>query len=242
MNDRQSRVERANFMSNVVGTRKPVIQGLLVGILGFCFLFLGNPAWAGQEQELVDKADMTLKNLHQANAWLRDHAKDAKAIFIVPSLLRGAFILGGAGGSGVLIVKQPDGSWSHPAFYTMGSASVGLQIGMDTSEIVFVVRTQRGVESFYTNDFRLGGDASLAVGSTGAGARGGGFSGDFVAFAKSKGVYGGISLDAQGVAVEDQANLNYYGMPVRPIDILVRGRASNPGSASLLSTVKDLLK
>jgi lipid-binding SYLF domain-containing protein len=213
-----------------------------MGILGFCFLFFGNPAWAGQEQELVDKAEMTLKNLHQENAWLRDHAKDAKAIFIVPSLLRGAFILGGAGGSGVLIVRQPEGNWSPPAFYTMGSASVGLQIGIDRSEIVVVVRTQRGVESFYTNDFRLGGDASMAVGPTGAGARGGGFTGDFVAFAKSKGVYGGISLDGQGVAVEDQANLNYYGMPVRPIDILIRGLGSNPGSASLQKAAKNLLK
>ncbi|MDX1410653.1 MAG: lipid-binding SYLF domain-containing protein [Nitrospirales bacterium] len=229
-------------MSIIVGPRKPVIQGLLIGILGFCFLFLGKPAWAGQEQELVDKADMTLKNLHEANAWLRDHAKEAKAIFIVPSLLRVAFILGGAGGNGVLIVKQPDGNWSPPAFYTMGSASVGLQIGVDRSEIVVVVRTQRGLESFYTNDFRIGGDASMAVGSTGGGTRGGGIKGDFVAFSKSKGVYGGISLDGQGVAVEDQANLNYYGMPVRPIDILVRGRASNPDSSSLRNTAKNLLK
>jgi lipid-binding SYLF domain-containing protein len=98
------------------------------------------------------------------------------------------------------------------------------------------------VESFYTNDFRLGGDVSIAIGSTGTGARGGGFKGDFVAFSKSKGVYGGISLDGQGVAVEDQGNLNYYGMPVRPIDILVRGLAANPGSASLQNTAKNLLK
>jgi len=229
-------------MSNVVGRRKQVIQGCLIAILGFYFLFFGNPAWASDEQLLVDKAEMTLKKLHKENAWLRDHAKDAKAIFIVPSLLRGAFILGGAGGSGVLIVKQTDGSWSQPAFYTLGSVSIGLQIGADASEIVIVVRTQRGVESFYTNDFRVGGDASMAIGSTGAGARGGGLKGDFVGFAKSKGVYGGISLDGQGVAVEDQANLNYYGMPVRPTDILVRGRASNSGSASLRDTAKNLLK
>jgi len=213
-----------------------------IAILGFYVLFLGNPAWAGQEQQLVDKAEMTLKVLHQDNAWLRDHAKDAKAIFIVPSLLRGAFILGGAGGRGVFMVKQPDSSWSHPAFYTMGSASIGLQIGADASELVLVVRTQRGVESFYTNDFRVGGDLSIAVGSTGVGARGGGLTGDFIAFAKSKGVYGGIYLDGQGVAVEDQANLKYYGMPFRPIDILIRGMASNPGSASLRDTAKNLLR
>jgi lipid-binding SYLF domain-containing protein len=229
-------------MSNSVPRRKHTIQGFLLVIIGFHLLVLGNPAWAGGEQKLVDMAESTLKKLHQDSTWFRDHAKNAKAIFIVPSLLRAAFILGGAGGSGVLIVRQPDGSWSYPAFYTMGSASVGLQIGADASELVVVVRTQRGVESFYTNDFRLGGEASLAFGSSGSGTRGGGLSGDFIAFARSKGVYGGISLDGQGVAVEDQANLNYYGMPVRPIDILVRGRAFNPGSASLLATAKNLLQ
>lgn len=229
-------------MSNSVRRKKQTIQGFLLVIIGFYLLMLGSPAWAGAEQILIDKAEITLKKLHQDSTWFRDHAKDAKAIFIVPSLLRAAFILGGAGGSGVLIVRQPDGSWSYPAFYTMGSASFGLQLGADASEIVVVVRTQRGVESFYTNDFRLGGDASLALGSSGSGTRGGGLTGDFVAFARSKGVYGGISLDGQGVAVEDQANLNYYGMPVRPIDILIRGRASNAGSASLLATAKNLLE
>ena len=242
MNGSPLGVEMATSMSNPVGRRKHTILGCLMGMIGCCFLVYGSSAWAGQEQELVDKAEMTLKTLHQDSAWFRDHAKDAKAVFIVPSLKRAALILGGAGGSGVFMVKQADGSWSHPAFYTMGSASVGLQIGADASEIVLVVRTQRGVESFYTNDFRVGGDASLALGSTGSGTRAGGLKGDFVAFAKSKGGYGGISLDAQGVAVEDQANLNYYGMPVRPIDILVRDKASNPGSASLRETAKNLLK
>lgn len=230
------------YLSKPVFCRNQLIQICFIGMIGCCFLLFGNPAWAGQEQELVDNAEMTLKELHQNNAWFRDHAKGAKGIFIVPSLVRAAMILGGAGGSGVLIVKQPDGSWSPPAFYTMGSASVGLQIGADKSEMVLVIRTQRGLESFYTDDFRVGGDASLAIGSTGSGTRGGGLAGDFVAFTRSKGVYGGISFDGQGVAVEDQANLNYYGMPVRPIDILVRERVSNPGSASIRKTAENLLK
>ena len=229
-------------MANLVIQEKRILRNGLIAILGICLLCFPNFLLAGQEQELVNKAEKTLQDLHQESAWFRDHAKNAKAIFIVPALVRGALILGGAGGSGVLMIRQSDGTWSHPAFYTMGSASVGLQIGFDTSEIVMVVRTQRGVESFYTNDFRLGGDASLAVGHTGAGTRGGGFTGDFIGFAKSKGVYGGISLDGQGVAVEDQFNLNYYGMPVRPIDILVRGRASNPGSIALRNTAKTLLQ
>lgn len=211
-------------------------------ILGLMLALVGNPVWAGEEQQLVDKAEMSLKNIYKDNAWFRDHAKESKAIFIVPSLLRGAFIFGGAGGSGVLIVKQKDGTWSQPGFYTMGSASFGLQIGGDASEIVLVVRTQRGLEAFYTNDFRLGGDLSIAVGPSGVGTRGGGITGDFVSFAKSKGVYGGISVDGQGVGVASTANSNYYGKPVRPTDIFVKGAVSNPGAKGLVDTANKLLK
>ena len=229
-------------MKSVQNQTKRVLNIGFILFLGLILTLVGNPAWASEEQQLVDQAEMSLKNLYKENAWFRDHGKEAKAIFLVPSLLRGAFIFGGAGGSGVLLVKQKDGEWSQPAFYTMGSASFGLQIGGDASEIVLVVRTQRGLEAFYTNDFRLGGDLSIALGPSGAGARGGGITGDFVSFAKSKGVYGGISVDGQGVAVADTANMNYYGKPVRPTDILVKGKVSNPGSKSLRETAKNLLK
>ena len=154
--------------------------------------------------------------------------KRPKPSFLVPSLLRGAFIFGGAGGSGVLIAKRPDGTWSEPAFYTMGSASFGLQIGGDASEIVLVVRTQRGLEAFYTDDFKLGGDLSIAVGPAGAGAGGKGITGDYVSFAKSKGVYGGISVDGSGVAVANAANYEYYEQAVRPSDILVKHSVFQP--------------
>lgn len=230
-------------MTTAKCTTKTVGHLALTFMVGLVLIFLGNPVWAGdEEQQLVDKAEMSLKNIYKNNSWFRDHGKQAKAIYIVPSLLRGAFIFGGAGGSGVLIVKQKDGNWSQPAFYTMGSASFGLQIGADASEIVLVVRTQRGLEAFYTTDFRLGGDLSVAVGPAGAGARGGGITGDFVSFAKSKGAYAGVSVDGQGVAVADTANMNYYGKPVRPTDILVKGTVSNPESKSLRDTAKKLLK
>ena len=123
----------------------------------------------------------------------------------------------------------------------MGSASFGLQIGGDASEIVVVVRTQRGLEAFYSNDFRFGGDLSVAVGPSGKGARGGGLTGDFVSFAKSKGAYAGVSVDGQGVAVSNTANMNYYGKQVRPTDIFVKGTVSNAGSKSLRETANKLL-
>ena len=190
-------------MTTIKRTTMRVANISLILMMGLILILVANPAWAGEEQQLVDKAEMTLKNLHKENAWFRDHGKEAKAILLVPSLLRGAFIFGGAGGSG-----EPEG-W---------------------------------LEAFYTTDFRLGGDLSIAVGPSGVGTRGGGITGDFVSFAKSKGVYGGISVDGQGVGVADTANKNYYGKPVRPTDIFVKGGVSNPGTKALLDTANKLLK
>lgn len=229
-------------MSMILNHSKTAIQTSIVMIVGLSILFLYRPVWASDEQQLVEKAEVSLKNLHKGNDWFRDHGKEAKAIFIVPSLVRGAFVFGGAGGSGVLLVKQLGGSWSQPAFYTMGSASFGIQIGGDTSEIVLVVRTQRGLDAFYNHNFRLGGDLSVAIGPAGAGARGTGITGDFVSFAKSRGAYAGISVDGQTVAVADTANRNYYGKPVSITDILIKGSVSNPEASSLRRTAQTLLK
>ena len=103
---------------------------------------------------------------YAANAnigWSPTHARCAKAILIVPQLLKGALILGFEGGTGVLLVRdEKTGAWSQPAFYKLRTGSLGLQIGAESSDMVFLVMTTKGVESFYTSSFRLGGDASVA--------------------------------------------------------------------------------
>ena len=128
-----------------------------------------------EQQQLVDKARLTLEAFAADPGLkepIREWKHDMKALFIVPQFYRGAFVFGGAGGSGVLLVRdEKTGAWSEPAFYTMGSASFGLQIGGDVSEMVFVVRTQKGLEGFYRTDFKLGADVSMAVGPVGAAGR-----------------------------------------------------------------------
>ncbi len=197
-----------------------------------------------EQQELVDKAKLTIKRfaVDPQMEWFRNHSKEAKALFIVPQLLRGAFIFGGAGGSGVLVARdERTGKWTQPAFYTMGSASFGLQIGGDAQELVFVIRSTRGLESFYTSSFELGGDISIAAGPVGGGV-GGGITEDIVSFFRSKGAYGGVSLEGAWVSISSSANEAYYGKPVRPVDILVARNVSNPKSLELRAAVEKAVK
>lgn len=199
-----------------------------------------------EQQQLVDKARLTL-DAFAADPGLagpiREMKSEAKAIFIAPQFVRGAFVFGGAGGSGVLLVRdEKTGAWSEPAFYTIGSASFGLQIGADVSEMVFVVRTQKGLEEFYRTDFKLGADVSMAVGPEGEGVSVRGIAADILSYARKKGVFAGISAEGAIIAVSNDSNRAYYGKDVRSTDIIIKHSVSNPKSADLRKTVEKLMK
>ncbi len=189
-------------------------------------------------KELVERSKTTLDTfMADSNmTWFREHIQEAKGVFIIPRMWKGAFFFGGEGGTGVFLVKSDTGGeWSNPAFYTMGTASVGFQFGLQASEIVLLAMTQRGVESMLSNTFKLGADVSIAAGPVGAGVEGAtaALSADMVTFARTKGLFGGISLEGAVIAVRDEENRHYYGKEVRPTDILVKRTAENPQSASL---------
>jgi len=115
-------------------------------LLIFFFILISKPLYASEQQVLVKKARITLESyLSDPDfAWFTEHMKDAKALFIIPQFLKGAFVFGGAGGSGVVLVKnEKTGEWSHPGFYTMISASFGLQFGAQASELILMVMTQK---------------------------------------------------------------------------------------------------
>lgn len=200
---------------------------------------------APEQQMLVDKALLTVESFAADDGMkgaLKELGKEAKALFIVPQFMRGAFIFGGAGGSGVLLVKDDKtGKFGDPVFYNIGSASFGLQIGADVSEMVLVVRTQKGLEEFYTNDFKLGANAGIAAGPVGAGVSAKGISADIVAYAKKKGVFGGLAVDGSGITVSNDSNKAYYGREVRPTDIVVKKEVGNPKALKLRHAADKLV-
>ncbi len=192
--------------------------------------------------QAVEKARMTLDSFmnDEHMGAFRDLLKDAKGVLIVPEMLKGAFVVGASGGSGVLLVRdEKTGQWTGPAFYTIGGGSFGLQIGGQASEVILLAMTERGVNSLLANSFKLGADTGVAAGPVGIGvaASTANLSADILTFSRSKGLYGGISLDGAVVAVRGDWNDAYYGKKVSPADIFVRRDVSNPQSASLISDI-----
>jgi lipid-binding SYLF domain-containing protein len=135
------------------------------------------------------------------------------------------------------------GTWNGPAFYTMGEASFGLQAGGDSSEVVLLIMTDRGVSAMLAPSLKLGADASVAAGPVGGGATAStaNISADILTFTRAKGLYGGVSLEGAIVATRGGVNEAYYGKnELSPTDILVRRTVTNPGAAPLLNEIRKL--
>ena len=222
---------------------------LVAGVLSVLLFSLATvPVSAGdydEEQQLVEKARLTFDKFvaDPPSDWFHKNTGNIRAVFIFPEVLKGAFLFGGAGGRGVMLVRnQETGEWSNPAFYTNGTVSFGLQIGAKTSELVGFVMGAKGVESFYSTSFKLGADAGVAVGPAGEGAKGATsttLSADIVAYERSKGLFGGISAEGAFFKVRYKANDAYYGKGTRPTDIFIKGGVDNPGAAALREAVTE---
>ncbi len=196
---------------------------------------------ASEAQALVLKSDAVFRSfMADPNmSWFHKNSHKARGIFIVPQMLRGGFIIGGSGGSGVLLTRDnKTGAWSYPAFYTMGSVSIGLQIGADASELVLLVMTDKGINAMLSNEFKLGADVAVAAGPVGASAKA--QTADVLAFGRSKGAFGGVSIEGAVIAPRDKWNSAFYGKPVSPVDILIKRNVKNPQADGLRKALPPL--
>jgi lipid-binding SYLF domain-containing protein len=194
---------------------------------------------APPQQELIEKAALTAESLVNDPSLpsLRATLKDAKGVLVVPSLIKGGFILGAEGGSGVLLARNAQGVWSDPAFYTLGAGSIGLQAGVQDSEVVLVIVTEKGLNAILDKPFKIGADGSIAVGPMGgAGIAAGttaGLGADIYSFSRTRGIFAGLSLDGTAIVKRDSWNVAYYGKGATPRGILIERRFNNPGATRL---------
>ncbi len=185
-------------------------------------------------EEIVTRAEKTFKDFaaDPDMGWFRDNLKKAKGILIVPTMGKGGLIFGGYGGSGALLGHdEQKGEWTYPAFYTMGAVTFGLQIGGAADQVILVIMTNKGMDALLSTEFKLGADVSVAAGPVGKGVSG--QTADVLSFARSKGVFGGLTVEGAVVKIRNGWNEAYYGRSVTPVDILVTHKVSNPQADSL---------
>ena len=220
---------------------KRIFRNVGVVLAAAASLALFAPAAQAQseQQKLVADAEKVLSNFLRDPdmGWLQQNIRRSKALIIAPEILKAGFIFGGSGGRALVVARDPgSGKWVGPAFYVLATGSVGFQAGISVSEGVTMVMTDKGFNSLLATSFKMGGDASVAAGPVGAGAKSD-IVADLITFNRAKGVYGGLNFDGTVVTAADDWNQAYYGKKVLPPDILVRGSVSNKGADKLLSQV-----
>ena len=214
--------------------------------LWLAFVSLGSLAPDGRTDEaaaaqvVVENANRTFTHfiMDPNMVWFRDNLDKARGLLIVPKLGRGGFIIGGSGGRGLLLGRDSQtGRWSQPVFYTIGSASIGLQIGGELSEVILVILSNKGLDAMLSTKAQLGADMSVAAGPVGTGTRVA--TADVFSFARSKGAFAGLTVEGSIITPDGARNSAYYGKAVRPVDILIRHSASNPRADELIKNVTE---
>jgi lipid-binding SYLF domain-containing protein len=182
---------------------------------------------AAKESKEIERARNALRVLdevmssadHRIPAWLLERAY---AIAVIPEVLKAGLVVGGRHGKGLIAVRGADGAWSNPSYISMTGGSVGFQAGVQSSDVVLVFRTARGVENLVNGKFTLGADASVAAGPIGRSANAATdeeLRAEILSYARSRGLFAGVALDGSVLAIDYSANERVYGPNVTPRQI-----------------------
>ena len=159
---------------------------------------------------------------------------EAHAIVVVPDSIKAGLVIGARRGHGLLSVKRADGTWSNPSFVTLTGGSIGFQAGVQSSDIVLVFRSERGLDSIVNGKFTLGADAGVAAGPVGrnaSAATDGQMKAEIWSWSRARGLFAGVALDGAVLSIDDAANEAVYGRDTTPRMIFEDRYAQRPSNA-----------
>jgi lipid-binding SYLF domain-containing protein len=193
-------------------------------------------ALANDQTSLVNDATDVITHMRTDKTFgpSRDLLHRARAVLIVPSLVKGGFIFGGEGGNGVLL-RRNGAHYSQPVFYTIGSASFGLQIGLEKAELVMFIMSDKALRAIEREKVKLGAGAGLTVVTLGANAQGAtapNMTGDIIVWSSTAGAYGGLTLEGSVLEPKGEWNDKFYGGSTNVDKILADSKAK-PETAAL---------
>ncbi len=193
------------------------------------------PAHARDSAARADDAVRVLNEIMRApdRGIPRDLLREAEAVAVIPEVVKAGFVVGGRFGRGLLAVRTADGTWSNPTYITITGGSVGFQAGVQSTDVVLVFRTRRGVDGVVNGKFTLGADAAIAAGPIGrnaAAATDAQLRAEIYSYSRSRGLFAGVALDGAVLGIDHEANEREYGANVTPRRIF-EGRTRPRGDA-----------
>lgn len=192
----------------------------MVSAAGLVLVAAAPPARAGDataETERLQKSGMVLRELVSTpdDAIPEQILDRAEAVVVIPTLVKGGFIVGAEHGKGVMSVRdRATGRWSLPSFVQITGGSVGWQIGVQSTDLVLLVMNADGVDELLRSEFKIGANASVAAGPVGRSAEASTdatMSAKILAYSRSQGLFAGLSLQGAALTDDKDANGNFYG-------------------------------
>lgn len=200
--------------------------------------------WADTAQQRLQESATVFKEVMTVpeKGIPQDLLDRAQCAVVVPGLKKGAFIVGAQYGRGFVTCRNPGGTgWGAPAAIRIEGGSVGFQIGGSDSDIVMLVMNKRGMDRLMGSKFTLGADATVAAGPVGrhvAAKTDAYMTAEILTWARSKGIFAGISLDGATLRPDRDENAELYGRKLETRDI-VMGKMAAPASARPLLAELD---
>ncbi len=201
--------------------------GFLAAVLAVVVLgSVADRAWAASAQGIISDSIEVLRDMakqEDADA-MADVLKDARAVAIVPAMVKAGLIIGGEYGEG-LILRREKGRWYGPSYYNLGGGSLGLQIGAQKISLVLVVTNEDGVRAFLNSRTKLGADVSVAAGPTGRRAEAATDAqakASIYSYSMTKGLFAGVSLEGSVISVSVKRNEDYWKKKLSADDALKR--------------------
>ncbi|MEO8670337.1 MAG: lipid-binding SYLF domain-containing protein [Tahibacter sp.] len=197
-------------------------------------LLFANMAHAGEsELKRAREASRVLDEIMQApdRRIPTNMLQEAHAIAVIPDVIKAGLVIGGRHGKGLIVVKSPDGSWSNPSFVTLNGGSIGFQAGVQSTDVVLVFRSARGVDSIVHGKFTLGADASVAAGPVGRTAQASTdaqLKAEIYSYSRARGLFAGVALDGSVLSIDNDANQAIFGNGVTPRRIFEGGVSAAP--------------
>jgi lipid-binding SYLF domain-containing protein len=220
-----------------------IAAGLLTLCLCASAAFAANDE---KEEERVKDAGQVIKEiLNIPDDIPQDLLDKAECVVILPSVLKGAFGVGGSYGRGVMICRGGEhytGPWGPPALYALEGVSIGFQLGGQATDFVLLVMNPRGARSLLSSKVKLGADASAAAGPKGRTAEGATdivMSAEILSYSRNKGLFAGISLEGSTLRSDGSANEKLYGQKLTAKEIIVEHKVAIPDCAKELVSLLD---
>jgi SH3 domain-containing YSC84-like protein 1 len=194
----------------------------LLSAAAACGLLFSASAFAAQQsnaQQVVSDSVQTVHEIRKDPHFAR-LLDQAKGVFILPSLWKGAVVVGGEGGQGVLLAHE-NGTWSNPAFLSVGSISIGAQVGAKAGPVVMLLMTGKALNDFtQANNFSLNGNAGLTVVTYSAKGQAPVGKGDVIVWSNASGAFAGVNVSGTDISSNPQEDQAFYGHKVTTAQII----------------------